>query len=188
MDWLDDMDINLSLKIIADSSPDAAMVGYPIPPQSKISTLICSSFYFESLRLRGMECISKWIEGLDLSKINSIIFPVYSENHWSLCYIDVKKETAKVFDSLRPCHLEISSVLLLHSLVKKVLYSSKCTQQKNGSDCGRYVLYYARCLVANKRDRLNREVPPKFLYKLQKWIKKRHEECAEKERKELNNV
>ncbi|KAI5165433.1 hypothetical protein NEIRO03_0372 [Nematocida sp. AWRm78] len=171
MDWLDDTDINLFLKVIVDSVEHAAMVGYPIVNPDRISTLVCSSFYFESLRKKGMECISRWVQSFDLTKISNIIFPLYSDSHWSLCYIDVKAETAIVYDSMRPMHSHLSKVLLTHSFVKIVLYSERCAQQKNGYDCGCYALYYATCIIRRKRGRLNLEVPHKFIKRVRIWIK-----------------
>ncbi|KAI5189464.1 hypothetical protein NEMIN01_0527 [Nematocida minor] len=162
MDWLDDTDINHFLKVFVDTTEDAVMVGHQKKIPDKIKTVVCSSFYFESLRVRGMDCISRWLEHLDLEKVQNIIFPLHSDSHWSLCLIHPSTSICFVFDPLRPVHLSLSNVLLSHSSVKIVVYSESCTQQTNGYDCGVYALYYAGCILKNKYEKIHKPILRKF--------------------------
>lgn len=175
MDWLDDTDINYFLKVFADSSDDSIMIGETKNPPTHIRTVVCSSFYFESLRIRGMECISQWLESYDLNKIQNILFPLHSDSHWSLCLIHIPSGVSVIFDPLRPAHMMLSNILLNHQLVKIVIYSTACIQQDNTYDCGVYSLYYAGCIIKNRYSQINRPVPSKFKEYIRRKKRKRKE-------------
>lgn len=172
MEWLDDTAVNSFLSALADSTEDALMIGYSKIPEKTPKTIVCSSFYFESLRARGMECISQWLEGFNLSSVQTILFPLHSNSHWSLCYIHLPTGISVIFDSLRPSHKRLSKVLLTHSFVNLVIYSALTPQQTNGYDCGIYTLYYAACIIRNKHSRIFKAPPNKFSLYVRNHIKK----------------
>lgn len=175
MDWLDDSDVNYFLKVFAETTEDSFMVGGTGDIPSTISTLVCSSFYFESLRIRGMACISQWLDRFDLERVKKILFPLYSDSHWSICLIDRQTGISVIFDPLRPIHKFLSQILLSHDSVNIVIYSTHCTQQDNSYDCGVYSLYYAGCIIKKKYDRINQPVPEKFKQYIRKRMKRRRD-------------
>lgn len=157
-----DRTINAALEKLAGEAPDCAVVGHPAPPRPP-KLLVVNSFYFESLRVRGMSSISQWTEQLDHSQVEKIVFPVFASNHWSMGVLFPAARVCLLLDSLRPLHHAMSAVLLTHSDIDVVIYSKGVAQQPNGDDCGVYALYFAQCALQNQLQQVYAPVPEKFV-------------------------
>ncbi|KAH9385369.1 uncharacterized protein NEMAJ01_0265 [Nematocida major] len=171
--WLTDSEINNFLAKLVNSTGDAVMAGYPRKDRVlRPKTVVFSSFYFESLKCSGMKHLAGWMPEGDTSGVRNLIFPLHSESHWSIAYIDLSTGISVIFDSLRPIHRSLSHALLQHSAVNLCMYSSSCAQQENSHDCGVYALFYAACLLRGKFGLLFRKVPGKFSSYVRDFVRK----------------
>ncbi|OAG30100.1 sentrin-specific protease 1 [Nematocida displodere] len=157
--WVSDTVANKILQLLAENAEDAVFLENIEKKEDTKSTLLINSFYFESLKARGMASIDTWTEHADIRKIERIIFPIFQDSHWSLVVIYPKLKTCTVLDSLRPCHEAASAVLLQHSLIERVSYNCHCTQQSNTNDCGIFMLYFAGCIARKKTAKIYLPVP-----------------------------
>jgi len=156
MEWLSDEVINGALKLIAEEDPFSVMLGEGLPNE-QTKTVIINSFYFESLKRRGMGGVSKWMRAPEFKKVDILVFPLFQNSHWSMCSVYLKTRGAILCDSLRPFHKEAAAILLSHSDIDFVIYDLSTVQQKNGNDCGVFALYFIACFVFQKPQ--NRQIP-----------------------------
>lgn len=171
MDWLSDEHVNGVLRLMAQKCARAAMLGYE-KPTAQTRVLVASSFYFESLRARGMESVARWTRSLEVGGAERLVFPLFSAAHWSMCAIFLPQRAALVLDPLRPLHRDAALELLRHSAVDCVVYDSGAAQQAGSRDCGVYALYFAGALVFENGEKARGDVPQKFVRRIRSRIRR----------------
>ena len=96
-------------------------------------------------------------------KCDKIIIPVHQGVHWVLAVIDIKKKVVSYYDSLLGRDRKVVQNLIRYVIDEsedklkekwardewKEEFPSKIPRQMNGSDCGMFMLSYARCIAAD---------------------------------------
>lgn len=128
--------------------------------------VILNSFFFTKLRdnsmdqpLKHIDKDNKGIDSLDL-----IVFPLHEKYHWCLVVIYIKKKEIIFYDSflifdsnrLKKCFslltnffsLKYGENFIAHEWT--IHYAEDIPEQKNGYDCGVFMLQFAKYLTAGK--------------------------------------
>lgn len=170
-EWLCDREVNRVLRVMARNAEDAVYFDDMRSLADTKHTLLFNSFYFESLKTRGMRSIREWMEAVSTDVLTRVLFPIFASSHWSACVMYPGIGTCVVFDSLIPSHMEAASVLLLHPGINLVIYDTMCAQQQDADSCGVFALYYLACLLKNKTGCIYKKVP---VEKIRKKISRIH--------------
>ena len=162
--WLNDMVINLSMKLIQER--DRLLAG-----KNRVS-VFQNTFFYSRLMLNNVynyDEVKKWFKKYDVFRnVDKIFIPINCNNntHWVLVVIFMELKEVCYFDSLqngcggKPYCDNILRFLDDHakekniasfdvSIWKVVDYSKATPQQKNTSDCGVFVLTIVELLSVN---------------------------------------
>ena len=112
-----------------------------------------------------MEELGSWFKNVDLFSCDKIIFPFNQRNkHWFLVVAHVTKREIHVYDSLGKKYSdEVGKIYLFMKTLHKIQknydmfdewkindLSSQVPSQKNGNDCGVYMLMFADLISLNE--------------------------------------
>ncbi|KAF5140932.1 ulp1 protease [Vairimorpha ceranae] len=121
---------------------------------------VFSSYFYTSLRRGGIEKVKKYTSNINIFTHNLIYFPVHLHNHWIFVCYDVLKKQLEYRDSLlgycQSVMDNISDFLIFEykrlfnkDLIVNKKFIEDIRTQSNGSDCGVFVLMYAKNRLKN---------------------------------------
>lgn len=144
-EWVNDRIISAYLEMLLEN-------------REKRNILVFNSFFYVSLTLRGNVFVDRQWMDRDIFLYDKVVVPLFLHSHWSLGCIDNRRRRVTVYDSLRPFHRECAEKLrgfVEYQSIRRrgrvveysAVYSLKTVQQKNCSDCGVFLLLFARRIL-----------------------------------------
>ncbi|CAI8610655.1 unnamed protein product [Vicia faba] len=184
--WLNDEVINLYLELLKERERRE--------PQKFLNCHFFNTFFYKKL-ISGKNCydyksVKRWTTqkklGYGLHECDKIFVPIHQNIHWCLGVINNKEKKFQYLDSLKGIDTQVLEVLARYFVdeVKDktgedidISYWEKefveeLPEQKNGSDCGVYMVKYADFYSRNLRLCFNQEHMPYFRLKTAKEILK----------------
>ena len=150
--WLNDNVIMFYLEMIMERSKESDN----LPDVYAFGTN-----FFGNIMTKGYTSVKSWTQKLDLFTFDMIIIPVHLDIHWCLAVVNLKEKTVKFYDSL-PGHYKKKYLEVLRKYIeqehmdkKKAPFDTKDFKlenvkdiplQKNGYDCGVFILKYSEWL------------------------------------------
>lgn len=154
--WLNDEVINGYIEIVVNLANKRA----GRDKRSDIPKVIAmNSFFYKNLKEKGPPAIKNWMRrknapGTDLLKVETLLIPICQASHWTLAVVQPRLRTIEYLDSYgrynKPIVANIKAFLKQELGVAyieeewKVLDTESPTQ-KNGYDCGVFLLTNAEC-------------------------------------------
>lgn len=119
-----------------------------------------NSFFYSNLSKHGPAKVARWMKrkkagGEKLLELDAVFIPVNKYLHWTLIVVSPKAKTIEYFDSLGGSSVEfvrnIRNWLEMELGPKYVadewtVPSTPCTRQRNGYDCGVFLVTNAKCI------------------------------------------
>ena len=113
-----------------------------------------NTFFFSTLQSKGYSGVSRWaseVRGEKLLLLDTIFIPIHQGCHWTLVVVHPRSRIIIEFNSLgtTSAHAHLMKQFLDREVAKgtwKVQCGSS-PKQRNGHDCGVFVLTSARCIA-----------------------------------------
>ncbi|XP_058758228.1 ubiquitin-like-specific protease ESD4 [Vicia villosa] len=184
--WLNDEVINLYLELLKERERRE--------PQKFLNCHFFNTFFYKKL-ISGKNCydyksVKRWTTqkklGYGLHECDKIFVPIHQNIHWCLGVINKKEKKFQYLDSLKGIDTQVLEVLARYFVdeVKDKTgedidisnwekeFVEELPEQKNGSDCGVFMVKYADFYSRNLRLCFNQEHMPYFRLKTAKEILK----------------
>ena len=120
-----------------------------------------STFFYPKLSSGGYKAVYRWAKGVDMVSQRLLLFPVHLETHWCLAAVDIPNCRISYYDSLgnnnQTCLENLERYMSkkfhntkLSSTVWHCVNHHDIPMQENSSDCGVFMVMFARCLAYKK--------------------------------------
>ena len=136
--WVNDKIIMAYLKLLA-----------------KEDTLIFDSLIFSKIRSIGFPMGENYIRNFSINVFKKILFPINSNNsHWKLCHVNLESNQINMYNSLTTIYAD-KDLQLVQNIMDFWVTGDwdaqviRCSQQKNGFDCGIYVMEFSRKILSH---------------------------------------
>jgi sentrin-specific protease 1 len=147
VNWLNDEIINAHLQLMAATWPDL------------LHTF--NTFFYTKLSKQGYDGVARWTRNTKIFIKRLILVPIHTTAHWTLVIVDNQDKSVTYYDGLggrnESCVRSILDYLTMEGQAKNVPaktatdytadYANGIPRQKNGHDCGVFLLVYALCVV-----------------------------------------
>lgn len=154
--WLNDEVINAQLDWIVDRA-NSTVKGSGVP-----KAVTFNSFFYDKLSKEGHKGVARWskrkgIAGKKLLEAETILVPVNHASHWTLIVISGQQRTIEYLDSfggtpdtflnngMKWVAGELGSA---YDPAEWTMLETRCAAQRNGYDCGLFLLTNAECAAA----------------------------------------
>jgi len=151
LNWLNDEVINFYLSMLIEKNSTEPAYAF-------------STFFYTRILEGGHKAVARWTRKVDLFSFSIVLIPIHLTMHWCLVCVDMIKQTITYLDSMGgsnpQCLAAIKEYLQREHLVKKGLELSDdffllseardIPGQRNGSDCGLFVLLYSQALLTGR--------------------------------------
>lgn len=146
--WLNDKVINLAIEIYKDYLKEKEIS----------NILIFNTYFYAILNRTGIQKSVDNFKENEIFEKDMILIPIHLRNHWIMIKIDNNERKIEVFDSMMGYHKHVANTikdwietLYLEKLDIEISYGInqryEIPQQRNGNDCGVFVLFYLRKYV-----------------------------------------
>ena len=128
---------------------------------------VFSTFFYTSLLNRGVDDMKGWTRNVNIFLKEFVFFPIHEHNHWYLIYLNNEENTLNLLDPYdqqqelvklehkKRIHYILNEFLLKHSdYPDSVSFSVRIVKdipkQRNGYDCGVFLLAFMKYIVLKK--------------------------------------
>ena len=122
---------------------------------AKEDTLIFDSLIFSKIRSIGFPMGENYIRNFSINVFKKILFPINSNNsHWKLCHVNLESNQINMYNSLTTIYAD-KDLQLVQNIMDFWVTGDwdaqviRCSQQKNGFDCGIYVMEFSRKILSH---------------------------------------
>ncbi|CAN2388779.1 sentrin specific peptidase 5 [Pristimantis euphronides] len=165
--WLNDQVINMYGELLMDTAQD------------KIHFF--NTFFHKQFMTKGYDGVKRWTKKVDLFKKTLVLIPVHLKVHWVLVAVNIQNKTITFYNSQgknkRFCTKNILRYIVTEAKERnrpdflqdwQTTIEKYLPLQKNGFDCGVFMLQYCKCLAREQPFLFSQEDMPhirKCMYK-----------------------